>query len=365
MTHALRERGLRGRVTLGVDHDDLPVARGRNTVGKAAERDGLARAGRADHQQRAAEARERHQHPAALDLQHGVAGDVTTELEDELTRCPGGEPGGAAGLALSPLTGDLGPPLVALAQLLDRPPAKRGDSQRDREAQRRREQPPCPDVRPRRLQRFAGLHEHPVPLAGPLGALHLKLDPRPPQPHPPGSCDCEHGEGERRPPGHPREPDPDKQRGRAEEHADGHRQHSEIWRRVGIAINLYGTLPRCRTAAFASRQSREPGCAGVQTVCGLGNASTRFGPDRVDLASRLDCVSFASGGSQRSTTRARLGRRSWTRAVPFYAARRCDERIAGVQPAMLVALLLYAYCDASGISRRSSASAMVGRRVSR
>jgi hypothetical protein len=274
VAHALRERRLGGRVALRVDDDDLPVARRRDAVCEAAEGDGLAGAGGADHQQRPAKARERHQHPAAPDLQELVAGDVAAKLERALARRARGDSGGAAGFALGALAGALGAALVALVQLLDRPPAKRRDRQRDREAQRRREQPPRPDVRPRRMQRLAGMHEHPMAPAGALCAMHLQPDPRPTKPHPPRARDSERGEGERRLPRDPRERDPAEQRGRADEQADRDREQPEIGRGVGFV------RPACR-------------CCGIHDSS-LGSSRTWTRPRPTSAAS---CVRVRCGAA--------------------------------------------------------------------
>jgi hypothetical protein len=82
--HRLRERVLGGGVALGVDDDDLPVARARNAVGEAAEGDGLAGAGSADDEHRAPQSRERHQDVPALAGEHVASSNVLAELEDGL-----------------------------------------------------------------------------------------------------------------------------------------------------------------------------------------------------------------------------------------------------------------------------------------
>lgn len=81
LVHRGGERLLRSRVALGVEDDHLPVRRRGHAVGQPSERDGLARARSADHQQRSAEPRKRHPHASPDHRQHLVAADLAPKFE--------------------------------------------------------------------------------------------------------------------------------------------------------------------------------------------------------------------------------------------------------------------------------------------
>jgi len=147
---------------LGVDDDDLPVARRGDAVGEAVERDGLAGPWRADHERRALQSRQRHEDASFAVWEDVVVRDVVTEVEGRVdllarfvhSKC-------LARFALGLAAGALGVVLVALAQLLDGAATQQRDRQRDRESERCGEQPPRPDVGPRgRECRRAGAQDH-------------------------------------------------------------------------------------------------------------------------------------------------------------------------------------------------------------
>jgi len=141
------------RVPFGVDDDDLPVARRRDAVGDAVQRDRLARPGRADHERRPLQPRQRHEDAVAAVWQDAVHRDVASEFEGQVDRLR--SPTRAERLvrpALGCHTSAFGATLVALAQLVDATALQQPDREREREAERRGVPPPSPDVRPCRLE---------------------------------------------------------------------------------------------------------------------------------------------------------------------------------------------------------------------
>jgi len=173
--------------------------------------------------------------------------------------------------------GAFGAALVPFAQLFDRPSPEGDDPERNGEAERRGEQLPFADVRPRRVECSAGVREHPGTRAGDVRAVHVEADRAPCQRDPGEAGEREQRERDACAAGDRCERDPEGERGQADERCgrDCH-QRDERHRvllvasvRLGGGVHRVASFGRLRTwtrpapisEASASSVRRGPGAA--------------------------------------------------------------------------------------------------------